>query len=333
MMSSPRPTHPSDRLLKPRFPPELFLNVFLHADRPTLVALCLSSLALLELATPFLYNTAHLDDLPQAATPRTPRIAPLLPRLALVSVRILHLTLPRRPTRRIFPSVDLPKLDHIIIHHSRKSSSSLYFSWRSCDELFPRLNPLSVTFCLNHADEPRSCGEWYSESPEWLPLAWSWARLENVVFRGGELFEGGQRSPLLSDKQALGYGPVRITYDFRAFRFFSSEAFSEEGEAWARYNFALRRSDLLPRRARPILVKTSSEEEEVELVKVLEELGVDQDGLVYRDRVEICQGPEQEGERVLMQMEAWRRRGMDWVKGRVPEQDGSEDDDRDLEDN
>jgi hypothetical protein len=60
---------------------------------------------------------------------------------------------------------------------------------------------------------------------------------------------------------------------------------------------------------------------------------VDQDGLVYRDRVEICQGPEQEGERVLMQMEAWRRRGMDWVKGRVPEQDGSEDDDRDLEDN
>jgi hypothetical protein len=164
-------------------------------------------------------------------------------------------------------------------------------------------------------------------------LAWSWARLENVVFRGGELFEGGQRSPLLSDEQALGYGPVRITYDFRAFRFFSSEAFSEEGEAWARYNFALRRSDLLPRRARPILVKTSSEEEEVELVKVLEELGVDQDGLVYRDRVEICQGPEQEGERVLMQMEAWRRRGMDWVKGRVPEQDGSEDDDRDLEDN
>jgi hypothetical protein len=53
-------TPPND----PRLPPELFLEIFSYDDLPTLSALSSSSLAFLELATPFLYNTVHFDDFP-----------------------------------------------------------------------------------------------------------------------------------------------------------------------------------------------------------------------------------------------------------------------------
>jgi hypothetical protein len=58
-MTSACPESTPDQLCSPRLPPELFLEVFSHADRSTLAALCSTSLAFLELATPFLYETAH----------------------------------------------------------------------------------------------------------------------------------------------------------------------------------------------------------------------------------------------------------------------------------
>jgi hypothetical protein len=114
----------SSSLYQPRFPPELFLEIFSHADCLTLAALSSSSLAFLELAIPFLYSTVHFDDLAKSSTPRSPRIAELLPLIALNSVRTLHLpssnfssaipTLshshdpPALPSQTIYPS--LPSL-------------------------------------------------------------------------------------------------------------------------------------------------------------------------------------------------------------------------------
>jgi hypothetical protein len=125
---------------------------------------------------------------------------------------------------------------------------------------------------------------------------------------------------------------LELTYDFRASNLFSNEGSSEEGETWAHHNFSRRQFDLPAPSARPILVKTSSEEREAELVRVLEELGVDERGQAYSVRVEICRGPEQKGEQVLPGMEAWRRRGMDWMGRLVTEQDSSGDGDEDVED-
>jgi hypothetical protein len=80
------------QLDSPCFPPELFLEVFSHAGRSTIARLSSVSLAFLELATPFLHSTAHLDDVFKPSTARTPRSAPSL---ALTSVRTFHLTLPK----------------------------------------------------------------------------------------------------------------------------------------------------------------------------------------------------------------------------------------------
>jgi hypothetical protein len=126
------------QLPTPRFPPELFLEIFSHADRPTLSTLCSSSLAFLELATLFLYETARLNDLPRLSTLRTPRIAELLPSLAVLSVRILHITPSDNGPR--LPTVDIPMLAHLYIHHCCPAYSR-YTLFSSCADFLSSLDP------------------------------------------------------------------------------------------------------------------------------------------------------------------------------------------------
>jgi hypothetical protein len=169
-MTSARLIPSSDRALNmPRFPAELLLHNFSYADRPTIATLSLVDLTFLELVTPLIYGTAHIDDLPLPDTPRTPRLAVLLPSLALSSVRTLHLTLPKQPIQTIAPATDfrlellplisLPKLDHLYIHHSQ-----LDFDpnppWYIFNDLLPPFNPLSITFSLPKASDSRSMNGW-----------------------------------------------------------------------------------------------------------------------------------------------------------------------------
>jgi hypothetical protein len=311
----------------PSFPPELFLDIFSHTDRSTLAALCRTSLAFLELATPFLYSTAHLDDLPQSSTARSQRVAELLPRLALNSVRTLHLTLPKH--RLIFPATNLPqldhlpqtslpKLDHLYIHHSQPPSPHIDPPWSVLNDLLSHLNPLSITFSLPTACEPHSIHGWDLPGAYWSSWSACWTRLDQLVLRGGglgdyedALDDDGEeisRSPFLPGPEGGGLagGSARLIYDLRTI--------VSPLKSWAQAMLWDGEFDLPFSLERTVLVKTSSGEMEVILDAQFEDLGTDENGMAYRDRVEISRESEEEGELMLAEMEWWRRRGIGWAR-------------------
>jgi hypothetical protein len=225
--STPTASPPSSTLIArlddPHFPPEIVLEVFSYADRSTLAALCSTSLAFLELAVPFLYETAHFDHLPKPTTSRTPRIGELFPRLALSSVRTLHLTLPNRPTDIVLPRTDLPKLDHILIHHSQRRRIQRP-PWESLNEFLPHIDPLVVTFSSAFASDACAYNEVALSASVWSSWTASWTRLEQVFVRGGSLSGSDKREkssphwstlPTFSGGFGRRNGLVRFIYDLR----------------------------------------------------------------------------------------------------------------------
>jgi hypothetical protein len=98
----------------------------------------------LELVTPLLYQTAHINDLPLSNAPRTPRLAELVPSLAYSSVRTAHIS-PSDDDPPL-PQLDLPKPGHlhILIHQPRPCRFGTSFD--SCANLLFNLDPPLLTF-------------------------------------------------------------------------------------------------------------------------------------------------------------------------------------------
>jgi hypothetical protein len=208
---NPSSERPSDW---PRLPLELFLDIFAHADRPTLAALSLVDLTFLELVTPLIYSTAHIDDLPVSDIPRTPRLAELLPSLALSSVRILHIT-PSNDGPPL-PPLALPKLAHLHVHHCRPlwtgGYAGVYTSFSSCAKLLSNLDPPLLTFQLRQPSSSRVWTDWsHTGTDGWTRWLMSRTRLRELVFRGGTLGNLVRRE----GDELLPDDSVRLTLDVR----------------------------------------------------------------------------------------------------------------------
>jgi hypothetical protein len=312
--------------LDPAFPPELFLEIFSHASIPTLARLCRTSLTFLELATPLLYRASHIDNLPKPSSPsnpRSPQLSLLLPSLALSSVRILHLTLPKHPFTRTFPPFDLPRLDHLVIHHSEKTYHGFHhylFPWSGCDKLLAQLDPRTITFSLSSVNYPYRFSTWTTEDSIWHPRFSSSEakRLERVIFRGGLLYEDrpveGPVSPLSPwpKKPPLGNGALRMTFDLRLLRVSSLEA--EDEWQWVTEMAENGVFELPLASDLPILIRTSSKEVLGWVENALSDLGKDEHGVPYRDRVDISWGTVEEAETERVEMKRWRRRGEGYIE-------------------
>jgi hypothetical protein len=209
-----------------RLPLELFLLIFSFADRPTLFALRSTSLTFYELVTPYLYRTAHFDDLPHPSSLPIDPLAKRLLDLALNSVQTLHLTLPRRKsTQRTFAIIHLPNLEHLFIHHSETTDRTL-LSLSYCADFLSSLDPLSITFSLPSSSRPRYWDAWELDSLHTRSWMAGWGRLEDDIFQGGILYEphipSTEYDPqdLIAfagnlDERPLGPTPPRVTYDVR----------------------------------------------------------------------------------------------------------------------
>jgi hypothetical protein len=68
---------------------------------------------------------------------------------------------------------------------------------------------------------------------------------------------------------------------------------------------------------RSILIRMSSEQVQTYVDRKLRNLGADEKGVAYRDRVEISRETEEEGEAVQGEREDCRQRGRDWIQGRA----------------
>jgi hypothetical protein len=310
MTSTFEPLSASD---DPCFPPELFLEVFSHADRSSLVSLCSTSLAFLELATPFLYSTVHLDDLPDASStpPRSPRLADLLRRLTLPSIQTLHLTIPSHPSKRILPHQhDLPKLRHVYIHNPGNEPQGEWMILSSFVDFLASLHPLSLTFNLTPADGRSRFDDWILPTSDWKACISGWTRLRHVTLYGGSLIdddwsddEGYHTSPILHrkpDERPLGEGSLTITYDVRGMDL-EGMSESEWPESIFREGEVL---ELAP--VSKIVIKTSTEE-----VAAWVDTELRKQEATARDRVEIevVRTDANEGESLQRELNAWRRRG------------------------
>jgi hypothetical protein len=186
----------------------------------------------------------------------------------------------------------------------------------SCHNLLPHLDPLSLTFALSSFDYPLSWEDWECHG---LPWTSSWTRIERVIFQGGNLYEKtvlGPRTTLFRgpDERPLGDGSLQITYDLRGLDM-DNPGLRRTG--WLEDMLTDVVFDLPLAPNHPILIQTSSEQTQTHVDRELRNMGVDKAGSAYRDRVEISRETEEEGEKVMEEMEDWRRRGRDRVEGRV----------------
>jgi hypothetical protein len=236
--SLPSPTTFAPHSSHPRFPPELFLEIFSYSNPATLAALCTTSLSFLELATPFLYESARFEDLPQATTLQTSRLSDLLPRLALESVRTLHLDV----TPTIHPSCLLPNVRHLHLHatlqNHQNPGNDLVIT--GCIAPLLSLNPTTLTF---HFENPRRCDvHHFAMFEQWIDLAdWNacttaWNSLLAVTLaQGSPLFydrTGSSVSFFLSSdvrETPCGPRPMILTYDVRGMKL------DEYMEGWEYY--------------------------------------------------------------------------------------------------
>jgi hypothetical protein len=209
-----------------RLPLELFLLIFSFADRRTLFALRSTSLTFYELVTPYLYRTAHFDDLPHPSSLPIDPLAKRLLDLALNSVQTLHFTLPKRKsTHGTFPPIHIPNLEHLFIHHSETTDRTL-LSLSYCADFLSTLDPLSITFSLSSTSRPRYWDAWKLDLLHTRSWMAGWGRLEDDIFQGGILYEphipSTEYDPqdLIAfagnlDERPLGPTPPRVTYDVR----------------------------------------------------------------------------------------------------------------------
>jgi hypothetical protein len=311
--------HPSsDRASNlPRFPVELFLDIFSYADRPTLARLSLVDFTFLELITPLIYRTAHIDDLPLPDASRTSRLAELLRFLVLSSVQTLHIT----PSNDgpFLPRLDLPKLVHLHIHHCRLLHINCrYTTFSSCANLLSNLDPLLLTFQQRQPSSSREWHDWSCTSKDgWTRWLLSRIRLRELVFRGGSLDgvirrEGDE--PLVNEL-------VRLTVDIR--RATEEDVITWSDMGWPR---DLGMPGMWDVPLRQICFRTSSldikqwvEGDSDDMEENLEDepsgTGVDKAGRTFRERIEVTleeDWPEWDDEEA--ELDFWRARG----KGRWP---------------
>jgi hypothetical protein len=88
-----------------------------------------------------------------------------------------------------------------------------------------------------------------------------------------------------------------------------------DGSFWAQVMLDAGTFDLPLAPDRSVLVRTSCKERELWVNVQLRQLGVDQVGQAYRNRVEIAPEREEEGEAVFEEMAGWRRRGIVGTSG------------------
>jgi hypothetical protein len=291
-----------------RLPLELFLLIFSFADRRTLFALRSTSLTFYEFVTPDLYRTAHFDDLPHPSSLPIDPLAKRLLDLALNSVQTLHLTLPRRKsTQRTFAIIYLPNLQHLFIHHSETTDCTL-LSLSCCADFLSSLDPLSLTFSLSSASRSRYWDAWELDTLHTRSWTAGWGRLEDIVFRGGILYEPHIPSTEYNpkdvvalagnlDERPLGTSPPRVTYDVRTVGKAGLDASNWPGDL-----YGFNPTDWPNVKS---IIQTLTEETrawlEEELVWLEE---------VYRSRVEIRLEDKAEGEAVLADMGFWRGGGL-----------------------
>jgi hypothetical protein len=305
----------------PRFPPELFLDIFSYADQPTLATLSLVDLTFLELVTPLIYKTAHVDDLPLPDTPRTPRLAELLPSLALSSVRTLHIT-PSNDGPPL-PQLDLPNLVHLHIHHCcllwTGGYTGGYTSFSSCADLLYNLDPPLLTFQLRQPSSSRVWTEWFcpEDNDGWTRWLMSRTRLRELVFRGGTLGNLVRRE----GDEPLPNESVRLTFDVRratnAGRGSDTYHWSDNA-CWPR---DVGKKGLWDVPLRQISFRTSSPEIRRILKADLDDgfeqwadepsaTGVDEAGRTFQERIEVTledDGPEWDEDEA--ELDFWRARG------------------------
>jgi hypothetical protein len=187
----------------------------------------------------------------------------------------------------------------------------------SCADLLASLNPLSLTFNLASPDRPLKFHDWVLDTLDWKACMHGWTRLREVTLLRGSLIddkwsddEGLHTFPILHrqpDERPLGNGSVPITYDVRGMDLEGMEK-SEWPESIHRKGVL----ELAPRSK--IIIKASTDE-----VAAWIDLKLRKEDFAARDRVEIEveETDTGEGEAVRMEIEYWRRRGRDWVEGRM----------------
>jgi hypothetical protein len=322
-MALPNLSPSSDRSSNvPRLPVELLLDIISYADQSTLAILSLVDLTFLELVTPLIYQTAHIDDLPLPDTPRTPRLAELVPSLALSSVRTLHIT-PSNDGPPL-PRLDLPKLVHLHIHHCCPLWDSMgytgaYTSFNKCAELLSNLDPALLTFQLRQPSSSRVWTEWSCPENQdgWTRWLMSRTRLRELVFRGGTLGNLVRREgdePLPNESVRLTFDVRRATHTQRGGDTYHWSDIS----CWPR---DVGKKGLWEAPLRQISFRTSSPTIrriiQADLDDGLEQLarrpsgtGVDKAGRTFQKRVEVTledDGPEWDEEEA--ELDFWRSRG------------------------
>jgi hypothetical protein len=288
-----------------RLPLELLLLIFSFADRRALFALRSTSLTFYEIVTPDLYRTAHFNDLPHPSSLPIDPLAKRLLDLALNSVQTLHLTLPRRKsTQRTFAIIYLPNLQHLFIHHSETTDCTL-LSLSCCADFLSSLDPLSLTFSLSSASRSRYWDAWELDSLHTRSWTAGWGRLEDIVFRGGILYEPHIPSTEYNpkdvvalagnlDERPLGTSPPRVTYDVRTVGKSGLDAAN-----WPAMMYGFNPDDWPNVQS---IIQTYSEEMMGWLEEEVEEEN--------RWRVEIRLEDKAEGDAMLAEMRFWRGGGL-----------------------
>jgi hypothetical protein len=151
--------------------------------------------------------------------------------------------------------------------------------------------------------------------------------LDQLVLRGGGLGDSEDapdddgeeilRSPFLPGPEGGVFtcGSARLIYDLRTI--------VSPLKSWAQAMLWDGEFDLPFALERTILIKTSSGETEVILDAQFKDLGTDENGMAYRDRIEISRESEEEGELMLAEVEWWQRRGNGWAsEGSIEAREG-----------